>query len=82
MKIINGFDNVSGEFKGAVATIGNDRNLNISDLNKFLMEKYQIRIANGYGDLKDKTFRVATMGETSMQDVDTLLSGIEAFMAQ
>jgi predicted phosphoserine aminotransferase len=65
-----------------VATIGNDRNLNISDLNKFLMEKYQIRIANGYGDLKDKTFRVATMGETSMQDVDTLLSGMEAFMAQ
>lgn len=65
-----------------VATIGNDRNLNISDLNKFLMEKYQIRIANGYGDLKDKTFRVATMGETSMQDVDTLLAGMEAFMAQ
>ncbi|BBB49465.1 hypothetical protein Pelsub_P2696 [Pelolinea submarina] len=65
-----------------VATIGNDRNLNISDLNKFLMEKYQIRIANGYGDLKDKTFRIATMGETSMQDVDTLLAGMEAFMAQ
>jgi predicted phosphoserine aminotransferase len=65
-----------------VATIGNDRNLNISDLNKFLVEKYQIRIANGYGDLKDKTFRVATMGETSMQDVDTLLAGMEAFMAQ
>jgi aspartate aminotransferase-like enzyme len=32
--------------------------------------------------LKDKTFRVATMGETSMQDVDTLLAGMEAFMAQ
>ena len=65
-----------------VATIGNDRNLNISDLNKFLMEKYQIRIANGYGDLKDKTFRIATMGETTLQDVDTLLAGMEAFMAQ
>ena len=65
-----------------VATISNDRNLNISDLNKFLMEKYQIRIANGYGDLKDKTFRIATMGETTLQDVDTLLAGMEAFMAQ
>jgi predicted phosphoserine aminotransferase len=65
-----------------VATIGNNRSLSISDLNKFLMEKYQIRIANGYGDLKDKTFRIATMGETTMQDVDTLLAGMETFMAQ
>lgn len=65
-----------------VATVGNDRNLNIADLNKFLKEKYDIRIANGYGDLKDKTFRVATMGETTLQDVETLLSAMEAFMAQ
>ncbi len=64
-----------------VATINNDRNLSISDLNKFLMEKYQMRISNGYGDLKDKTFRIATMGETTLQDVDTLLGGMEAFMA-
>jgi len=65
-----------------VATVGNDRNLSIADLNKFLKEKYDIRIANGYGDLKDKTFRIATMGETTLQDVDTLLAGMEAFMAQ
>jgi len=65
-----------------VATINNDRNLSISDLNKFLMEKYQMRISNGYGDLKDKTFRIATMGETSLSDVDTLLSGMEEFMAK
>jgi aspartate aminotransferase-like enzyme len=65
-----------------VATINNDRNLNISELNKFLMEKYQMRISNGYGDLKDKTFRIATMGETTMQDVNTLLEGMEAFMAR
>jgi len=65
-----------------VATVGNDRNLSIADLNKFLKEKYDIRIANGYGDLKDKTFRIATMGETTLQEVDTLLAGMEAFMAQ
>jgi predicted phosphoserine aminotransferase len=64
-----------------VATIKNDQNLNISELNKFLMEKSQMRIANGYGDLKDKTFRIATMGETTIQDVNTLLEGMEAFMA-
>lgn len=64
-----------------VATIKNDQNLNISELNKYLMEKAQMRIANGYGDLKDQTFRIATMGETTIQDVNTLLEGMEAFMA-
>jgi len=65
-----------------VATINNDRNLDIPQLNAFLMEKYQMRIANGYGDLKAKTFRIATMGETSMEDIDALLHAIEKFMRQ
>jgi len=64
-----------------VVTINNTLGWNIADLNKFLLEKYQMRIANGYGDLKGKTFRVATMGETSMEDVNTLLDGFQAFMA-
>jgi len=65
-----------------VATINNDRNLDIPQLNTFLLEKYQMRIANGYGDLKGKTFRIATMGETSMEDIDALLHAIEEFMQQ
>lgn len=65
-----------------VATIKNDINLNIPELNKFLMENYQMRISNGYGDLKNKTFRIATMGETSMDDVNALLTAMEAFMAK
>lgn len=65
-----------------VATINNDRGLDIPELNKFLMEKYQMRISNGYGDLKNKTFRIATMGETSMKDVDALLSAMDEFMAK
>ena len=65
-----------------VATINNDRGMDIAELNKFLMEKYQMRISNGYGDLKNKTFRIATMGETSMDDVNALLSAMEEFMAK
>lgn len=65
-----------------VATINNERGLDIVALNAFLMEKYQMRISNGYGDLKNKTFRIATMGETSMDDVNALLSAMEEFMAQ
>lgn len=65
-----------------VATINNERGMDIAALNKFLMEKYQMRIANGYGDLKNKTFRIATMGETSMDDVNALLAAMEEFLAK
>lgn len=63
-----------------VSTIKNDKGLDISALNKFLQTK-GMRIANGYGELKDKTFRIAHMGEITMSDVDTLLAYMEEFMA-
>jgi aspartate aminotransferase-like enzyme len=56
-------------------------NLDVSALNKYLMEHYQMRISSGYGDLKDKTFRIATMGEISLTDVDMLLEGMDKFIA-
>ncbi len=65
-----------------VATINNTRNIDIPTLNVFLMEKYQMRISNGYGDLKNKTFRIATMGETTMDDIDALLEAIETFIGK
>lgn len=65
-----------------VATINNTHSIDISSLNAFLMEKYQMRISNGYGDLKNKTFRIATMGETTLDDIDQLLAAMEEFMKQ
>ncbi|MCL4562519.1 MAG: alanine--glyoxylate aminotransferase family protein [Chloroflexi bacterium] len=62
-----------------VSTIQNGRNMDIAALNKFLME-HGMRIANGYGDLKNKTFRIAHMGEIQMKDVDTLLALMEEFL--
>jgi len=62
-----------------VATIKNTRELDISKLNAFLLER-EMRIANGYGSLKNKTFRIATMGETQMEDVNKLLASIDDFM--
>lgn len=62
-----------------VSTIKNTKGLDIAALNKFLQTK-GMRIANGYGDLKDKTFRIAHMGEITMSDVDTLLGLMEEFM--
>ena len=64
-----------------VATINNSRKWVIGDLNKFLLQR-GLRIANGYGNLKEITFRVATMGETSLKDIDDLLAGFEDFLKQ
>jgi len=70
----------AGARSKTVATIKNEINMDILQLNTFLMEKYQMCIANGYGDLKNKTFRIATMGETTMEDITALLSAMEEFL--
>jgi len=62
-----------------VTTIRNERGIDISDLNSFLKER-DMRIANGYGQLKNKTFRIAHMGETQMSAIDELLNAMEAYL--
>ncbi len=62
-----------------VTTLKNERNWDISALNKFLLER-GMRIANGYGTLKNITFRIAHMGEIQMEDIDELLKAMEEFL--
>jgi aspartate aminotransferase-like enzyme len=64
-----------------VSTIRNSVGMDISALNKFLLTR-SFRIANGYGDLKDKTYRIAHMGEIQMKDLDTLLAFMDEFLKQ
>ena len=65
-----------------VTTVINEKGgWEISNLNRFLIER-GMRIANGYGVLKDKTFRIAHMGETTMADINVLLDAMEAYMKQ
>ena len=64
-----------------VSTINNSRNMDIPALNEFLKPK-GMRIANGYGDLKGKTYRIAHMGEINMADVDKLLAAMDEFLKQ
>jgi aspartate aminotransferase-like enzyme len=63
-----------------VSTIQNSKGIDIAALNKFLLQR-GMRIANGYGALKDKTFRIAHMGEIQLSDVETLLASMQEFMA-
>jgi aspartate aminotransferase-like enzyme len=62
-----------------VTTIKNDRGFSVAELNSFLKQR-EMRIANGYGPLKEKTFRIAHMGETQMEDIEELLEAMEEFL--
>ena len=62
-----------------VSTIKNLQGVDIPVLNEYLLTK-GMRIANGYGDLKNKTFRIAHMGETQMHHIDELLEAFDTFM--
>lgn len=62
-----------------VTTIDNHLNLDVGEMNKYLSTQ-GMRIANGYGILKGKTFRIAHMAETSMQDIDDLLVALDEYL--
>lgn len=64
-----------------VTTVENTRNIDVAALNAFLMTR-GMRISNGYGDLKGKTFRIAHMGEVQMADVDILLDAMDEFLSR
>lgn len=62
-----------------LTTIKNTREISVSDLNKELGKRGYM-ISNGYGDLKDVTFRIAHMAETTLEEIKTLLSIIEEIL--
>ena len=59
-----------------LTTIKNTKGISISDLNKKLAEK-GIEISNGYGSLKEKTFRISHMADMTMEDMKLVTSAIE-----
>ncbi len=54
---------------------GCDQVISIPELNKALAE-HNMQLGNGYGGLKDKTFRIAHMGELTMDDMKEVTSTI------
>ncbi len=59
-----------------LTTFLNTRGINVGDLNKELGKRGWM-ISNGYGDLKEKTFRIAHMADTQMETVLELLKEID-----
>ena len=65
-----------GYRSNTLTTIKNTKEISVKDLNAKLGERGFL-ISNGYGDLKEKTFRIAHMADTSMEEVKELLGVIE-----
>jgi aspartate aminotransferase-like enzyme len=58
-----------------LTTVTNTRNVVVKDLNGEL-GKRGMQISNGYGDIKEKTFRIAHMGDLTMADMKDVTSAI------
>jgi aspartate aminotransferase-like enzyme len=59
-----------------VTNIENTRGINVADMNKELGKRGAM-ISNGYGDLKEKCFRIGHMGDHQVEDIRWLLGEIE-----
>ncbi len=55
-----------------LTAVTNNKGIVVSDVIKKLEEK-GITISNGYGDIKEKTFRIAHMGDTKLDEIKELL---------
>ncbi|MCK4844771.1 MAG: alanine--glyoxylate aminotransferase family protein, partial [Candidatus Heimdallarchaeota archaeon] len=58
-----------------VSTIENTLNKDVGELNKVLAER-GMELANGYGPLKGKTFRIGHMGDHTLDSIKELLDNI------
>jgi aspartate aminotransferase-like enzyme len=59
--------------------VTNTRGISVSALNKELGKQWAA-ISNGYGDLKEKTFRIAHMGDTQEWEIRGLLAVIDRIL--
>jgi len=59
--------------------IANTKGISVSALNKELGKQW-VAISNGYGDLKEKTFRIAHMGDTQEWEIRGLLAAIDSIL--
>jgi len=62
-----------------VTNVENNRGISVADLNKALGER-GATISNGYGDLKEKCFRIAHMGDLTLDDLKWLTGLIEEIL--
>jgi predicted phosphoserine aminotransferase len=64
-----------------VTTLTNTRTVDVAALNKHLKSRGMM-ISNGYGKLKDKTMRIAHMGDCQPEHLEALFAAMDEFLAK
>jgi aspartate aminotransferase-like enzyme len=64
-----------------VTCITNTTGLAFADINKAMGERGYL-MSNGYGPLKDKTFRIAHMADTTVDEINTMLKDLDEVIAE
>jgi aspartate aminotransferase-like enzyme len=62
-----------------LTAVRNTRGIDVSQLNEHLLN-HGMLIGNGYGKLKDQTFRIAHMGELRLEELRNLLEHIQEYI--
>jgi len=65
-----------GYESASLTAVDNTRAISVADLQKGLGER-GFAISNGYGKLKEKTFRIGHMGDVTLKDLEGLLRAID-----
>jgi predicted phosphoserine aminotransferase len=63
-----------------LTSVLNTKGIDVPGMIQRLADEYNLRIANGYGDIKNKTFRIAHMGDTQIDEIEGLLRAIETVL--
>ncbi|MBU0509017.1 alanine--glyoxylate aminotransferase family protein [bacterium] len=66
-----------GYESNTLTCITNTKGISIADLNKTLAKQHSCIISNGYGDLKEKTFRIAHMADVTVAEIKELLGWLD-----
>ena len=60
-----------------LTAIKNTSGINVGEVIKAVQQKHNTIFGNGYGKLKDVTFRIAHMGDITLDEVKELLAWID-----
>jgi len=69
-----------GYWSQTLTCVKNTRGIDVAGLIKTLTDEYNLRISNGYGDLKGDTFRIAHMGDVQVDEMEGLLRVIDTIL--
>lgn len=64
-----------------VTAVRNTRGIDVEAMNAFLAESHDMVVSNGYGKIRDVTFRIGHMGDHTVAGMENLTAAIDDFLA-